>query len=238
MDIPPSDNSTATAKAYINEILKKATKYMRTRSVWKQDELKNALNMIINKGSGEYCCLLGGVNTGKSLVLSELTRSANQSVVRINMRLTSSILRGFICSFSQGNSAVFDAALLEVVKSLPSPFSVADTLIRLGVSLDPEAMLAHYIGDKQGADFVKLYKLLSAVAKKSPKNAAGCGLTLIIDQANIPFTDRWGEDARDTLSMFVALTKQEHLVSCFLYSRAYIVHPLHSLYYALAVRLT
>ena len=127
--------------------------------------------------------------------------------------------------------------MLEVVKSLPSRFSVIDSLVRLGVSLDPEAMLAHYIGDKQGADFVKLYKLLSEVAKNSPKNAAGCGLTLIIDQANIPFTDRWGKDARDTLSMFVALTKQEHLVSCFMYSRAYIVHTLLTSYYALAVRL-
>ena len=109
MDIPPSDNSEAEAKAYRNEILKKATKYMRTRSVWKQDELKYALNRIINKGSGEYCCRLGGANTGKSLVLSELTRSANQSVVRINMRLTSSILRGLICSYNENNSAVFDA---------------------------------------------------------------------------------------------------------------------------------
>ena len=222
MDIAPSDNSTAEAQAYLNEILAKVNKYMRTRSVWKQDELKYALNRIINKGSGEYCCLLGGANTGKSLVLAELTRNSNQSVVRINMRLTSSILRGLICSFNQGNSAVFDAALLEVVKSLPSRFSVTDSLVRLGVSLDPEAMLAHYIGDKQGADFVKLYKLLSVVAKKSPKNAAGCGLTLIIDQANIAFTDRWGEDARDTLSIFVALTKQEHLVSCFMYSRVYL----------------
>ena len=213
MDIAPSDNSTAVAAAYLNDILKKATKYMRTRSAWRQHELKYALNRIVDKGSGEYCCLLGGANTGKSLVLAELTRSTNQSVVRINMRLTSSILRGLICSYNEGNSAVFDAALLEVVKSLPSRFSLADSLVRLGVSLDPEAMLAHHIGDKHGADFVKLYKLLSAVAKKSPKNAAGCGLTLIIDQANIPFTDRWGEDARDTLSMFVALTKQKHEVS-------------------------
>ena len=211
MDIARSDNSKAEAAAYLNDILDKATKYMCTRSVWSQDELKYYLNRIVDKGRGEYCCILGGVNTGKSLLLSELTRSTNQSVALVNMRLTSSILSRFTCSFNNDNSAVFDAALLEVVKTLPSPPSVADSLVTDDSTA--EARLQHFLDNKDLCDFEKLYKLLSAVAKKSPKNAAGCGLTLIIDQANIAFTDRWGEDARDTLSMFVALTKESHEVS-------------------------
>ena len=233
MDIPTSDNSDAEAKAYLNEILEKTNKYMWTRSVWSQDKLKNSLNSIVNEGSGEYCCILGGVNTGKSLVLSELTRSTNQSVVRINMRLTSSILRGLTCSCNEDKSAVFDAALSEVVNALPSPPTVAGLLVT-DHSSTSEARLQHFLDNKDLCDFEKLYKLLSEVAKKSPKNAAGCGLTLLIDQANIPFTDRWGEDARDTLSMFVALTKEQHLVSYMLYMPY--IH--HIILCSLAVSLT
>ena len=211
MDIAPSVDSKAAAKVYINEILDKANKFMWTRSVWSQDELKHSLNRIVNEGRGEYCCILGGANTGKSLVLSELTRSANQSVALVDMRGTSSILSRFTCAYNEDNSAVFDAALLEVVKTLPSPPSVAGSLVTDNST--PDARLQHFLDNKDLCDFEKLYKLLSEVAKLSPKNAAGCGLTLIIDQANIAFTDRWGEDARDTLSMFVALTKEQHLVS-------------------------
>ena len=213
MDVARSDDSAAAAAAYINEITEKAAAYRRTDAVGSQHELKNALNRIVNKGSGEFSCILGGVNTGKSLVLSELSRSTNQSVALVDMRATSSILSRLTCSFNQDHSAVFVAALSEVLKTLPSHSLVARLLVGLGASLDPDATLAHYIGDKQYADFGKLGMLLSEVAKLSPKNAAGCGLTLIMDQANIAFTDRWGEDARDTLSMFVGLTKQRHEVS-------------------------
>ena len=213
MDIGPSDNATAAAEAYLHDILVKVNKYMRTRSVWKQDELKYALNRIINKGSGEFCCILGGVSTGKSLVLSELTRSTNQSVALVDMRDGNTILGGLICSLERDCSAVFYAALLEVVKALPSRFSVTDSSIRLTYSSTQDDILSYFLETDRISDARKLGLILSEVAKKSPKNAAGCGLTLIIDQANIAFTDKWGEDARRTLALFVGLTKVKHEVS-------------------------
>ena len=238
MDIAPSDDSTAEAKTYINKILEKAAAYRRTDAVWSQHELKNSLNRVVNEGRGEFCCILGGVNTGKSLVLAELmSKNSNQSVALVDMRDGSTILRGLICSLRRDYGAVFDAALSEVVKSLPSRFSVTDSLVRLGVSLDPDAVLAYFLYTDYFSDASKLCMLLSEVAKLSPKNAAGCGLTVIIDQANIAFTDRWGKDARDTLSTFVGLTKQRHEVSFILNIHVY-TPRIHHTMHVLAIRLT
>ena len=217
MDVAPSDYSEAEAEAYLNEISEKVAAYMRTDAVWSQDELKNSLSRIVDERSGKFCCILGGVNTGKSLVLSELmSRNNTQSVALVDMRDGNSVLEGLIWSLRRDYSEVFYAALLEVVKTLPSRFSVTDS-IRLTYSSTQDDMLSYFLETDRISDVRKLGLLLSEVAKKSPKNAAGCGLTLIIDQANIAFTDRSDEDARRTLALFVALTKKRHEVSCFMY---------------------
>ena len=228
MDIAPSDDSEAQVEAYINEISQKATKYIGTRSVWRQYELKNILNGFVNEEKGKFWCLLGGVNTGKSLVLSELTRNTNQSVALIDMRGTSSILKGLTWSFNEDNSAVFNAALLEVLKTLPSPPSVAGSLVTDNST--PDARLAYFLEKKYLSDTEKLGMLLSEVAEVSPKNKAGCGLTLIIDEANVPFKDRSDkDDARRALPLFAGLTKQDHEVSV-LFFHIDVWYPYHALH--------
>ena len=207
MDTTRSDE----AVAYISEILTKANLFMRSTSVCDRDELKSSLNDIVKKGRGELCCLLGGKSTGKSLVLSELmNQNTTLSVVNVNLRKTKGILNGLISSLESGPSNFVEAVKGVFFKLISIKFPVLDSTITAGSSLD--AIVAPLLATKK-TDVEKLTFLLEEVAKGGTKNAGGCGLTVVIDEANKAFTETSDKEAaRDTLSVFTALTKETNKV--------------------------
>ena len=212
MDTTRSGNSTVEADVYIRDIFEKATHFMRSDIVWNRDELKNAISSIIDEGEGVFCCLLGGKSTGKSLVLSKLIKqNTTRSIVYVNLRLTKGILYGLIESLKRDSFSIFAAARKALSKLL-------SLNIPLGPALTARSSLsdfAEYIADdKELKDVVKLKSLLEKVAKKGKPNAAGCGLTVIIDEANEAFTQSPDKEAaHEALTVFTALTKEQRKVS-------------------------
>ena len=212
MDTTRSGNSTLEVDAYISEISEKATAYMSTDTVWNRDELKDALSSIVDKGIGVFCCLLGGKSTGKSLVLSELMKqNTTRSIAYVNLRLTEGILNGFISSLESSPSKFVETIKAYFSKLVSVKVPVLGSTITAGSSLS--AILAPLLATKQ-TDMDKLSFLLEEVAKGGTKNAAGCGLTVIIDEANEAFTESPDKEAAsDALSVFTALTKEKRKVS-------------------------
>ena len=212
MDTTHSANSTVAAEAYIREISEKAAAYMSTDSVWNRDELKDALSSIVDKGKGVFCCLLGGKSTGKSLVLSDLmTQNSTRSIVYVNLRLTKGILNGLISSLESSPSNFVETIKAYFSKLVSVKVPLSGSTITAGSSLN--AILAPLLATKL-TDMDKLRFLLEKVAEGGTPNAAGCGLTVIIDEANKAFTENSDKEAaRDTLSVFTALTKEKRKVS-------------------------
>ena len=66
-------NPTTTFDENLQHILQKADAFMESNQLWNRDELTSALKSIINS-KGAFACVLGGKNTGKSLVLEEMER--------------------------------------------------------------------------------------------------------------------------------------------------------------------
>ena len=219
MDTTRSANSTVEVEAYIREISEKATAYMSTDSVWNRDELKDAVSSIVDKGKGVFCCLLGGKNTGKSLVLSELMNQTayksdcdtNRSIVLVDLRDKDDILSGLISSLESSPSKYFEEVEKFLFKAVQVKFPLLNSTVMAGFSISD---LAERVISTKKTDIEKLSLLLVEVAKVGMPNAAGCGLTVIIDEANEAFTQTSDKKAaRNTLSVFIKLTKQTNKVS-------------------------
>ena len=212
MDTTRSSNSTVEVEAYIHGISEKATHFMRSDIVWNRDEFKHAVEDIVSNQNGQFCCVLGGKSTGKSLVLSKLIKQNDtRSIVYVNLRLTKGILNGLISSLENSPSEYLEAIKDNFFKLITIKFPILDSTITGGSNL--HAILAPFLATKQ-TGVEKLTFLLEKVAEKGTPNAAGCGLTVIIDEANEAFTQSPDKEAaHEALSVFTALTKEQRKVS-------------------------
>lgn len=214
MDITPSEDSAAEAEVYISEIAQKASEYIDNGPVWNREELKGALETVFKKGTREFCCLLGGKSTGKSLVLSELmSRNRNHSIAYVDLKDGGGILQGLLSSLEGDPPTNFYDIIRAALEKLSIKFPVGFSFT---AGLSVRDLLKYFTAEKEKSDAQKLSVLLSQVAEKGAKNAKGCGLTVVVDEANAAFTDinsSQRDAARETLLVFIKLTKQTHKVS-------------------------
>jgi hypothetical protein len=152
------------------DIIKNAENFIQSDIVYSRFELKSVLTYII-EGKGIFACLLGGRNTGKSLVLGDLQKCNPDKVFLIDLRMDSSILRGLLSNLK----VKMKEQHYNIVLSDPTSFT--EVIDNLANNLPPP-------------------------------------ITLIIDEANLAFMIDEStsiteiDEAKETLSIFTALTKQ------------------------------
>jgi hypothetical protein len=79
----------------LQSIVQRANSFIESNQLWNRDKLTSALERIIKTKGGKFSCVLGGKNTGKSLVLRDGEAISRKSSL-INLRGNSDILSGII----------------------------------------------------------------------------------------------------------------------------------------------
>lgn len=179
---------------------------MKDKSVWNRDELKGAIVKIVeNKKGGTFACLLGGKNTGKSLVLNHLEGDYLNKMFILDLRGNPNMLQGLLDALKERDppspaSKANEAAAAAAVRKCDINFS--DFLENLKVNYGKNFTLENVINE-----------LL---------NYIGDVITIVIDEANIAFTPIVAPDnekineTRKLLNFFTQLTKQTKRVSEFI----------------------
>lgn len=80
------NNGNATqCKSNLTDVINRAQNFIKNRDeVWGQDQLEGAIQDIVSS-EGKFVCLLGGKNTGKSLLIENMTRRCGK-ILLVNLR--------------------------------------------------------------------------------------------------------------------------------------------------------
>lgn len=110
----------------------KAKEFIGLRDqIWGGDDLMKAINDIL-LDKGQFTCLLGGKNSGKSLVVKRLLDETYQPVIIMNMRVHSGkILDGLKSAL--GSKAVIRDLLFLHNEEDPTPEREAETFTKLKI---------------------------------------------------------------------------------------------------------
>ena len=88
-------NEIETVK-YLNDIKRNAATFIcKHDNVWDRKELIDSLNEVQQNTEGDFVCLLGGKNTGKSLLINHVAKMTNSTIV-IDLRTNPDILENLI----------------------------------------------------------------------------------------------------------------------------------------------
>lgn len=205
------ESADKKADETLQHILQKADAFMESNQLWNRDELTSALKSIIYS-KGIFACVLGGKNTGKSLVLEEMERLEDK-VFLVDLRRNSDILGSLIEKLRERRlrykSTQFSNAIMKVVAGLV--YKATDDKLKDILSLTDYQMVLD-----------ALIKTPAALASVLDDISSGYGgVTLIIDEANIALTINEFTTAaeikatREALAIFTRLTKQKQKVSYF-----------------------
>lgn len=91
-----ANGNVSECKTNIRNIVKESRKFMGRQEVWDREELQSALKATIAQ-RGKFVCVLGGKNTGKSLILGNVETLNDDSVFVVDLRLYGSdIFKGLL----------------------------------------------------------------------------------------------------------------------------------------------
>jgi hypothetical protein len=200
------------ANAFYDTMFQTMSDFIYKNTVWDRKELLDGLEDLI-KTKGKLVCLLGGKSTGKSFVLKHFSRieKKNKKVIYINMRGGySSIVARFVEVMKNENG--FLDLLKAVVKVvLETKTTLKFSEISSETSLLP---LLKLISDDGMTPMTLFENLIERMINNEPKSV----ITLVVDEANLPFTinDRTSEtkieEVKAALALFTRLTKEEKKV--------------------------
>jgi hypothetical protein len=185
--------------SYLATSLSKATDFIRSKSLWDREELMESINSTIQNES-QLTCILGGKSTGKSFLLSEIERQYPDKVYIVDMRGHDTILGGLIYSLKEKRP--FLSKLIEK----------ATDLIKVQFEWTYKKLKVVLGGINKDSTIQETVEVMA----KNLRN-----ITIVIDEANIPFTIPDGEstkkeDCQNALDLFVKMTKQQHRVKYFI----------------------
>ena len=204
------DEKATTVDATLKQIIKKAKSFMQSNKLWNRDEFQRALKDIFIE-KGEFVCVLGGKNTGKSLVMKEMER-LKKKVFVVDLRRNSNILGSLVEKLWERRlrykPTAFNNAIIKFLAELV--FKWTDGKVEDIVSR----------GDYQMV-FDALIQKPAALASVLEDISIGYrGVTLIVDEANIALTIKDSTTAAEikatteaTMATFTRLTKQTNTVT-------------------------
>jgi hypothetical protein len=191
----------------LEEIENDMDTFMEKNKVWDRKDLIQGLEDVARK-KGNFVCLLGGKNTGKSLVLrkfSEQEEVKNRKVIYVNMRTGYvSITYGVLTAINKSNYAKLKGIMLAFAQNIISKLKIAPE-----IEFD-FIIFQDYVKTTEKSPHELLDNLLEEMMLQLPEEA----ITLVIDEANIPLTinDKTSEEnipeVKKTLALFTRLTKQ------------------------------
>ena len=198
-------------KNRLEEIENYMDTFMEKNNVWDRKDLFQGLEDVARK-KGNFVCLLGGKSTGKSLVLQKFSmqNKENRKVIYIDMRSDyASITHGFLSVINkEDNDDYWKKLILAFLqKSGALKFKLN------GSEIDFNAFLGIAKEEKRPNEILE--SLIEEMLREKPTEV----ITLVIDEANSPFTIYDGtneakvEEVRTSLKLFTRLTKQKQMVS-------------------------
>jgi hypothetical protein len=185
---------------YLSNLNSRAKDFAESDEIWDREKLKTVIKSILpNKGA--FTCVLGGKDTGKSLVVESIAKSMrNESkVIYIDLRKNPDLLRNTINVLSPDNGVL--AIIANMVKSVGLNWGWG-SLSSLENFFDMSPL-------KNIPDIEKVEMLLNAAIASSK----GCNVTVILDEANIAFQDKNSVFAASLLQLMTRKTKQKREVS-------------------------
>jgi hypothetical protein len=194
--------------ATLKTIIEKINVFIKSDEVWNRNEFIESIQTVIGK-SGMFCCVLGGKNTGKSLVLSEIEKQYPNKVFKVNLREQLDILTGLVCTLRDRQN--LNAS--DTIKVLLT--NIVSTCLEKYMNEDDMQKILN-ISTKNQATYTSLSYLINELA-----NNIG-NVTLVIDEANLAFSinDKTTLDefqsAKKVLALFTSLTKERNKVIIFL----------------------
>jgi hypothetical protein len=184
---------------YLADVYTRAKQFAESEEVWDRTELKAAIEKVLNK-RGAFACMLGGRDTGKTLVLKDIARSPrnDSKVGYIDLR---------------GNPDLLDNAIDLLSPDYDVRADLADMVNTTGFTwgwrrLNSLSSIFDKPRLKNKPEIFKIGKLLDALIESSKQR----GVSVIIDEANIVFQERNAEFAEDLLQLMTCLTKQTRQV--------------------------
>eukprot|EP01036_Dinobryon_divergens_P022094 gene22094-30329_t len=188
-----------TVDETLEQIVQKAKSFMRSNQLWNRDKFQRALEDIFIQ-KGVFACMLGGKNTGKSVVMEKMEK-LEKKVFVVDLRRNSSILGNLVEKLWERRLRYkpTDKFLAEVF------YKWTDGKVEDIVSQADYPMILD-----------ALIKKPAALASVLEDISIGYGgVTLILDEANIALTikDSTIKATIEALALFTRLTKQKQQVS-------------------------
>lgn len=192
----------------LTEIVQKADAFMSNQDeIWDRDDLKASLERV-STADNQFVCLLGGISTGKTLVMSNFEKTRMGTVFCVNLRRNSDILEGLLKVL---NDRAAKVNYLGTEGAMETEGKAGAAAAEIAVKTKEYEVLGKIFGaiisNKNATR--SLQALLEELIEKTEDR-----ITLIIDEANIAFTiDPWTapaqvEAARKALALFISLTQE------------------------------
>ncbi|RYG99497.1 hypothetical protein EON65_50220 [archaeon] len=152
---------------------------------------------------GQYMILLGSKGLGKSTMLKEIEKRHCERIFRIDMRQNKDLIAGLMGALKMQ----YNYQQKSVRSVITSIVQGATMLFREYTNLKDKKLTEKVTEEKNTLSFV-LYQMIGQFGH----------ITVIIDEANLPFSKPYINDEKDvaqakaTLELFTALTKQDKQV--------------------------
>jgi len=184
----------------LSEIAAKGDAFVKSSEVWDREELVSQLRAIVSSETGGSLCLvLGGKSLGKSLILHYL-QSENKGSVLADLRENSKDLLGVIHKAFDSTAGLWDR-LRDGIKSVAS--AVAES------QMPGTGQMAEGATGLAGS---LLFKSSFAAISAWASNP-GPRPTLMLDEANLAFSQRDPQDSLQLLELLTCLTKQKQKIN-------------------------
>lgn len=186
---------------YLAEITANADDFVNSKKTWDREHLKRGLENTM-EGKGNFVCVLGGKNSGKSRLIQTLATHHQDKICLVDMRISENIVSGMLSSLSatKSDQEIFPCEAIGKLFSTEGGFEYKGFKLNL----------------KAANPLDEIITLRDAILKLVND---GMRLTLIIDEANRVLTIRDHSTTEEikkviqSLDLLTQLTKQTRKVS-------------------------
>eukprot|EP01031_Cornospumella_fuschlensis_P042041 gene42041-51325_t len=182
--------------------------FLYSGEVANRKNLKFVLNSLADT-RGQFMIILGSKGLGKSAMLKEIEKRHCERIFRIDMRQNKDLVSGLMGALKMQYSYQ-QKSVRSVITSIVQGLTM---LLREYTSLKDKKLTEKVTEEKNTLSFV-LHQMISQFGH----------ITIIIDEANLPFSKPYIHDEKDmaqakaTLELFTALTKQDKQMNVVLVS--------------------
>jgi hypothetical protein len=187
---------------YLQSCYSKAKSFYMSREVWDREDLMNELYSVSSE-EGNFVCLLGGKDIGKSLVLNSMVNNSETPMIYVDLREHGSNVETAI--YTELTNMPTQLRNVNSFFTRESTISLLSTFSNAMLNINVSELLKTFDIETPNKRFANLLKSI----------AYPNGLTVVIDEANIAFNVNKESDiilAQNTMRLFTTLTKQNNVV--------------------------